>query len=66
MANYANDNTVYTSKDNINDLLSTLENETCIVIVWVRNNEMKPNNGKCHLIVCNHDQLSVRLGKEKI
>ena len=66
MANYADDNTVYTSKDNINDLLNTLENETCIVIEWLRNNEMKPNNDKCHLIVCNHDQLSVRLDKEKI
>ena len=66
MANYADDNTVYTNKDNINDLLNTLENETCIVIDWLRNNEMKPNNDKCHLIVCNHDHLSVRLGKEKI
>ena len=27
---------------------------------------MKPNDDKCHLLVCNHDQLFVTLGNEKI
>ena len=66
MANYADDNTVYTSKNNIEDLLKTLEDETSVIIGWFRINEMKPNNDKCHLKVCNHNQLSVTLGKEKI
>ena len=66
MANYADDNTVYTSKNNIQDLLKTLKDETSVIINWFRINEMKPNNDKCHLIVCNHDHLSVTLGKEKI
>ena len=26
---------------------------------------MKPNNDKCHLIVCNQDKLSVTLGDER-
>ena len=66
MANYADDNTIYTIKDNIDDLLKTLENETSLILDWFRMNEMKPNDDKCHLIVCNHDQLSVILGREEI
>ena len=29
----------------------TLESETCMVMDWFRMNEMKPNQGKCHLLV---------------
>ena len=66
MANYAGYNTLYTINNNIADLLKTLENETSLILDWFRMNEMKPNDDKCHLIVCNHDQLSVTLGKEVI
>ena len=47
-------------------LLKTLESETTIILDWFRLNEMKPNDDKCHLIVCNHDNLSVKLGNEKL
>ena len=66
IANYADDNTLYTVKDNIADLLKTLESETSLILNWFRMNEMKPNNDKCHLLVCNQDQLSVKLGNENI
>ena len=66
VANYADDNTLYTIEDNIDDLLKTLENETSLILDWFRINEMKPNDDKCHLIVCNHDQLTVTLGEEEI
>ena len=32
-------------------LLKTLESETFNVVNWFRINEMKPNEGKCHLLV---------------
>ena len=66
IANYADDNTLYTVKENIDDLLKTLENETYLILDWFRMNEMKPNDDKCHLIVYNQNKLSVTLGKEKI
>ena len=66
IANYADDNTLHTVKDNIEDLLKTLEDETSIILHWFRINEMKPNDDKCHLLVCNHDKLFVTLGNEKI
>ena len=66
IANYADDNTVNAVKDNIEDLLKSLEDETCQILDWFRINEMKPNDDKCHLLICNHVQGSVTLGHEKI
>ena len=54
------------SKTIIGNLLKRLENESSLILDWFRINEMKPNDDKCHLIVCIHDQHSVTLGKEKI
>ena len=66
IANYADDNTVYTVDKNIQNLLQTLENETNLILDWFRKNEMKPNDDKCHLIVCHQEKLSVTLGNESI
>ena len=66
MANYADDSTLYTMNTNIENLLKTLESETTTILDWFRVNEMKPNDDKCHLMVCNHNNLSVKLGKETI
>ena len=64
MANYADDNTLFSVQDNIERLLSILENETNLD--WFRKNEMKPNDDKCHLIVCNEANVFVNLGNENI
>ena len=66
IANYADDNTIYTVEGNKEDLLETLENETSVILNLFRVNEMKSNDDKCHLIVCNQDNVSVTLGKETI
>ena len=58
--------TTHTIKTNIEDWLKTLENETSLILDWFRMNEMKPNDDKCHLIVCNHGQHSVTLSEEEI
>ena len=51
LANYADDNTTYgVEKDEIT-LLKSLQSDTYTVLNWFRFNEMKPNQGKCHLIV---------------
>ena len=66
IANYAEDNTIYTVDRNIDDLLKILQEETSLILYWFRINEMKSNDDKCHLIVCNHDNVSVTLGNETI
>ena len=51
IANFADDNTIYAIEKDIMELLKTLESETRSVLNWFRMNEMKPNQGKCHLLV---------------
>ena len=36
MANYADDNTIYTVESNIEDLLKTLEKETSLILNWFK------------------------------
>ena len=48
------------------EMLKILEVKTSIVPNWFQVNEMKSNDDKCHLIVANHDKVSVRLGGETI
>ena len=62
IANYADDSTTYTSPENIESLLKTLQEETSIVLKWFNINEMKSNDDKCHLIVAKQDNISITLG----
>ena len=66
IANYADDNSTYTTQTNIRMLLDTLEKETSVVLCWFKVNEMKSNNDKCHLIVAKHDNVSVTINDEII
>ena len=66
IAKYADDNSTYTGKETMEEMLKILETETCLVLNWFTSNEMKSNDDKCHLIVANHNNLSVNLGNEII
>ena len=67
IANYADDNTTYTTDINVENLLSNLERETSILLEWFKFNEMKLNEDKCHLLVANQSEdKSIRLGKETV
>ena len=63
IANYADDNTTYTTAINVENLLSTLERETSILLEWFKFNETKLIEDKCHLLVANQSEdKSIRLG----
>ena len=66
IANYADDNTTYLTKDNVDELLQVLQIETSEVLKWFRINEMIPNDDKCHLLVAKNSNVSVILGNETI
>ena len=66
LANYADDNTTYSTGKDIETLLATLQIETTEVLKWFHNNEMKSNDDKCHLIVANQENVSINLGQETI
>jgi exonuclease III len=51
IANFADDNTPYCVEKDIMTLLKSLRSDTYTVLNWFRFNEMKPNQGKCHLMV---------------
>ena len=59
IANYADDTTIYTTDDNITNLLCLLATETTVVLNWFRKNVMKSNDDKCHLIVVNKENISL-------
>ena len=46
--------------------MKVLENDTTVILEWFKNNEMKPNADKCHLIVCNANNASINLENEII
>ena len=60
IVNFADDNSTSVIEDTIMELLKSLESETLTVLKWFRINEMKPNQGKCHLLVAesNHKYYS--------
>ena len=66
IANYADDNTAYSTANTIEDLLKVLESETSIILDWFRKNEMKSNDEKCKLIVANTDNISLNVGSDLI
>ena len=47
-ASYADDNAPYTSGQNINDVIRTLENDSVRLFKWFSNNQIKANKDKCH------------------
>ena len=51
LGNYADDNTTYSVEKDVMELLKTLESDTYTVLNWFNFNEMKANQGKCHLII---------------
>ena len=43
-----------------------MQTETNLVLKWLRLNEMKSNDNKCHLLIANQENVSVALGHEII
>ena len=67
LANYADDNTLFVDSPELSTLLRKLENDTSILVDWLKNNYFKLNAGKCQLLVANHtENVSVNVDNEKI
>ena len=61
--NYADDNTPYASSSN---LINKLEESTNNLFQWFRNNHMKANADKCHLLVTGNNEVSVKINEFEI
>ena len=51
ICNYADDTTIYTCDIRLENVISRLENDSKIIIDWLRNSYMKLNEDKCHFMI---------------
>ena len=59
IASYVDDNTPYMIADNVNDLTTILEQASNGLLEWFKNNLLKSNTDKCHLLFSTNDRVSM-------
>ena len=62
IANFADDNTPFTSANNIDDLIYTLEKAFSSFFKWFKDNLFKGNPDKCHLLVSTNEKIKINIG----
>ena len=66
IANFADDNTPFTSANNIDDLLDPLEKASSSLVKWFKDNLYKDNPDKCDLLVNTNEKTKIKTGKRSI
>ena len=67
IANYADDNSPYACKKDINSVITQLEEDSNLLLQWCSNNAFRVNPEKFHVILSNMDEtLSVKVGQFEI
>jgi len=66
MANYADDTTPYVYGIDITSVIDSLEKAGDLVFDWFKNNQMKGNEGKCHIVLSTHENVHVNIGTSQI
>ena len=65
MANCADDTTPYVCGIDITSVIK-LENAAEIVFTWFKNNQMKGNEDKCHIVLSTDEDMHVKIGTSHI
>ena len=63
IASNADDNTPYTSDFSLEEVIQKLELITNNLFEWFKNNHMKANADKCHLLVTRDTDVTAKIGK---
>ena len=66
IASYANGNTPSANSNNLDALINKLEESTNNLFQWFRNNHMKANADKCHLLVTGNYEVSANINEFEI
>ena len=66
IVNYADDNTSYTSSNDVRRLVKSLEEASKELFKWFDNNLMKSNPVKFHLRVSKNDHVAISIGSFQI
>ena len=62
LANYADDNTPYSTDSTIEAIINKLVKNTSVLINWFNDNYFKMNVDKCHRLITNHqDNISATI-----
>ena len=66
IANFADDNTPFTSANNIDDLIDSPEKASSSLFKWFKDNLFKGNPDKCHLLVSTNEKTKINIGEFSI
>ena len=66
IANYADDNTIYIEHENIDDLITSLQNAAAKFFKRFSDNQMRGNTDKCHLLVSKDESSEIHIGDSVI
>ena len=66
IASYADDNTPYMISKKVDDLVTSFEQASNDLFEWFKNNLLKSNAEKCHLLVSANDRVSMYVDGFKI
>ena len=61
IASYTDDNTPYISDFNLEEVIQKLELTTNNLFEWFKNNHMKANGDKCHLLVTRDTDVTAKI-----
>ena len=62
IANYADDNTIYKEHENIDDLITSLQNAAAKLFKWFSDNQMRDETDKCHLLLIKDESSEIHIG----
>ena len=62
VASYANDSTRYTVNENAGEVIRTLEQISRPLLQWFKDNKIKLNPNKCHLILSGKENIGINVG----
>ena len=65
-ASYADDNTIYQSGGNVDDVINGLKVSAEKLFKWFSDNQMKGNTDKCHLIMSTKNAPELQIGDSSI
>ena len=66
IANYVDDNTPYATDNDMDSLITSLEEASKSLFTWFDNNLMKSNADKCHLLVSPNEKAAIKIGNLEI
>ena len=66
IASCADDNTIYQSDNNIDDVINGLQVSAEKRFLWSTDNQMKGKTGKCHFIMCTNNSQEIQVRESLI